>query len=251
MKIKRYLFLITGMVLTPFSFANSFIETFKGTPKINLNLYVFAADVDGSIGKGNIKYDVDQPFKETLKNLDQSFMAHIDVSKGKWGVYVDKKIVKISQEKELMQLPIALSTKLDQSSYGIYFQAFNSPQITKKNQNKLIVEPTIGIHHTKVNAKLTILNKIAETDKSWHEFYWGSRFKYNFDSPWNLATEITFGTENTISAQTYLGYRLPIFNREVNIRGGYRYLKQDYHSNNFNWDIRQHGPVIGLNLPIF
>ncbi len=40
-------------------------------------------------------------------------------------------------------------------------------------------------------------------------------------------------------------------NREINLRAGYRYFEQDYKSNNFHWDIRQYGPVIGINLPIF
>lgn len=251
MKIIISLFLPIGILLSPTANAEDFTETFQGKPKLNLNLYVFAADVNGSINQNNIKYDVDQPFKETMKELDSSFMAHLDFSKGKWGVYADKQIVKTSQDKKAMNIPIALSTKLDQSSYGLYYQAYVSPYTTGKNQPKLIVEPTIGMHRTKAEAALVALNKTAEIDTSWNEFFWGSRFKYNFDTPWNLSSEITFGIENTISAQAYLGYRLPVMNREINLRAGYRYFEQDYKSNNFHWDIRQYGPVIGINLPIF
>ncbi|OTG81620.1 hypothetical protein [Acinetobacter sp. ANC 4648] len=251
MKTKTYLYLSMGILLNQTAMAESFIETFQGAPKLNVNLYVFAADVNGSISQGNINYDVDQPFKETIKELDSSFMAHADLSKGKWGLFADKQIVKTAQNKNAMNLPIALNTKLDQSSYGIYYQAYISPYVTSKSQPKLIIEPTIGVHNTKAEATLGVLNKTAKIDTSWDEFFWGSRFKYNFDSPWNLASEVTFGVENTISAQAYLGYRIPIMNRNLNLRVGYRYFEQDYKSNHFQWDIQQHGPVIGMNLPIF
>lgn len=251
MIFNRYLYLTFGIFFTQVTFAESFIDSFNGATKLNINLYAFAADVDGSIKKDNIKYNVDQPFKETIKDLDRSFMVHIDISKGKWGIFADKQMVKTSQEKSAMNIPVAISTKLDQSSYGIYYQAYASPYTTSQNQPKFIVEPTIGIHRTEAEAKLSVLNKMAEIGTSWNEAFWGSRFKYNFDSPWNLSSEVTFGVENTISAQAYLGYRIPILNRNLNLTAGYRYFEQDYKSNNFHWDIQQQGPVVGINLPIF
>ncbi|AOA60023.1 hypothetical protein BFG52_14675 [Acinetobacter larvae] len=249
--MKRFALFPIALCFSPLLWANAFSETFQGATKVNLNLYLFAADVSGQIGQGNLQYDVDQPFKETLKNLDDSFMAHLDISKGQWGVYVDRQIVKTSQQQHVMQVPVALGTELNQSSYGVYYQAYRSPESTQKNRAKLVIEPTIGMHHTKADATLAVMQYQTDVSKSWDEFFWGSRFRYNFDSPWNLAGEFSVGTENTISAQGYVGYRIPVFKRDVNLRAGYRYFEQDYRSGNFHWDIKQHGPVIGINLPIF
>ena len=251
MKFKTYLFISLGIFLSQSTMAESFTETFHGVPKLNLNLYAFGADVDGKISQGNLSYEVDQPVRETIKELDHSFMAHVDLSKGRWGLFLDHQTVETSQEKSAMSVPVALSTKLNQASYGLYYQAYISPETTTQNYPKLVIEPTIGINHTKAEANLSALNQTLNMDTSWNEFFWGSRFKYNFDSAWNLASEITFGVENTISAHAYLGYRIPIMNRNLNIRAGYRYFDQDYKANNFHWDIRQQGPVIGINLPIF
>ncbi|RZG44405.1 porin family protein [Acinetobacter wuhouensis] len=251
MKINRYLCFSLGILLSQVTFSSELSESLQGSPKLNINLYAFAADVDGKISKGKVNYDVDQPFKETLKDLDRSFMGHVDLSKGKWGIYTDLQKVETSQEKSAMHIPIALGTKLDQRSYGIYYQAYISPEKTAKNQAKLIVEPTVGTHRTKAEATLAVLNQGIDVHATWDEFFWGSRFKYNFDSSWNLASEVTFGSENTISAQAYIGYRIPVLSRDLNLRAGYRYFEQDYKSDHFHWDIRQHGPVIGINLPIF
>ncbi|TCM64384.1 hypothetical protein EC844_11860 [Acinetobacter calcoaceticus] len=249
---------IFTFIPTAFAYANtSNVEnTWEGPVKLNLNVYAFAADVDGTLRKGKIDYQVDQPFKETLKNLDSSYMLNLDLSKGRWGAYADTQVVKTSESKQLMQVPIALATDLKQSSIGLYYQAYNSAKDSNLSSNKnqrarFIVEPTIGVHRTEVDATLAALNHSSEVSTSWNEFFWGSRFKYNFDSPWNLAAELSFGAEDTRSAQAYVGYRQPIFDRAINIRLGYRYFAQNHYSNNFNWEIKQHGPVIGLNLPIF
>lgn len=237
--------------------ANSFSDTWEGPAKLNLNLYVFAADVDGTLSKGQIGYDVNQPFKDTVKELDDSYMLHLDFNKGLWGAYVDNKLIKTSAAQQVYSVPVALKTSLEQTSFGLYYQAYvseskiqNKSSGEKTSRARFIVEPTIGVHRTEVDATLSALNHSPETSAAWNEFFWGSRFKYNFDSAWNLAAEMSFGVEDTRSAQTYLGYRHTFFGRPVNFRVGYRYFEQNHHTNNFHWDIKQHGPVIGVSLPI-
>lgn len=252
MNIYKILLLTTTTLCTQTIFAeNSFTESFKGTPQINANFYIFAADVDGTLGEGSIKYKVDQPFSETVKNLDQAYMGYIDFSKGDWGIYIDKQLVKTSKDESIFNIPLALQTKLDQTSYGIYYQAYKSATENQLKRPKMVFEPTIGIHHTEAEATVAALGLTKKVDIHWNEFFWGARLRYNFDSPWNLASEITVGTENTLSAHTYIGYNIPIFKRTINLRAGYRYFNQDYKSGNFHWDITQKGPVIGFNIPIF
>ena len=249
----KYLNFILASTLLSFvqsTQANSFSESFEGTPKINLNLYIFAADIDGKVSEINIEYDINQPFSETVKNLDRVFMGYLDFNKGDWGVYVDKQLVKTSENKDVFTIPVAVNTKLDQTSYGIYYQAYKSPEKNKKH--KLIVEPTIGIHRTEIDATLSApLVGTKEADIHWNEFFWGTRLRYNFDSPWNIASEVTVGEKDTLSAHAYVGYNIPFFKQHINLRAGYRYFKQDYRTNNFHWDITQSGPVIGFNIPIF
>ena len=252
MNTEKNIIFVTAILCSQTIFANnSFTESFEGKPHINANFYVFAADVNGSLSEKNIKYDVDQPFSDTVKNLDQVYMSYIDFSKGDWGVYIDKQLVKTSKDEQVLHIPLALKTKLDQTSYGIYYQAYKSPTENKLKKPKVIFEPTIGVHHTEAKATLAALGLTKQADIHWNEFFWGARFRYNFDSPWNLASEVTIGAENTISTHAYIGYNIPVFSRTINLRAGYRYFKQDYRSGDFHWDINQKGPVIGFNVPIF
>ena len=248
----RYL----GLIIAPIIFsliataqAKSLSESFEGKPKININLYLFAADINGKVSEKNIEYDVNQSFNETVKNLDRVFMSYIDFNKGDWGFYIDKQLVKTSEDQTVFNIPVAVNTRLDQTSYGIYYQAYKSPEINQKH--KWIVEPTIGLHRTEVDATLSASGMTKKAEMNWNEFFWGTRLRYNFNSPWNLASEITVGEKDTLSAHAYLGYNIPIFKQHINLRAGYRYFQQDYRTHNFHWDIQQSGPVIGLNIPIF
>lgn len=234
--------------------ANSFSDTWQGPVKANLNLYVFAADLDGEIGDKQLSYKLDQPFDETIKNLDNSYMFYLDINKGRWGAYIDYQNVKVSESKYPMHIPVAIDTTLKQESYGVYYQVYRSSDLSSDHQEQnlgLIIEPTLGINRTTAKAQLASMGHQIQGDSRWNELYWGSRFKYNFDSPWNLAAELTAGVENSQDMQFYLGYRQKILNQPINFRVGYRYFKQDYRDQNFHWDVRQQGPVIGFNLPLF
>ncbi|WP_228198692.1 MULTISPECIES: hypothetical protein [Acinetobacter] len=48
-----------ALVASQSAIANEISDTFKGKTKLNLNLYVFAADIDGDISKGPISYEVE------------------------------------------------------------------------------------------------------------------------------------------------------------------------------------------------
>lgn len=249
MKYLNFILVSTLLSFTQSTQANSFSESFKGTAEIDLNLYIFATNINGKVGKKNVEYDINQPFGETVKNLDRVFMGYLDFNKGDWGAYIDKQFVKTSAKEAVYHIPIAVDTNLDQTSYGIYYQAYKSPENNKKH--KLIVEPTIGIHRTEADATLSAFGVTKKADVNWNEFFWGTRLRYNFDSPWNIASEITVGEKDTLSAHAYLGYNIPFFKQHINLLAGYRYFTQDYLANNFHWKITQSGPVIGFNIPIF
>lgn len=61
------------------------------------------------------------------------------------------------------------------------------------------------------------------------------------------------GSKLSVNAQAYLGYRTHMGNLPTILRVGYRVLSQDYEGddftgNKFNWNVTQHGPVVGLSI---
>ncbi|MBJ8441431.1 porin family protein [Acinetobacter junii] len=241
----RLTLLILGcMGLSSQAYADTIKDSFQGETKVFLNIYGFAADINGTIGYQGINYQLDQPFKDTLEALDQALMGHLEVTKGKWGIYTDIQYVKTEEEKQVYNYPIALSTTVNLSNAGIYYRAFEQ----FSDGTGWIIEPTLGVNYTDLEGTLDALGKGVAVEKDWFEYFGGARIRYNSTSPWNLAAQYTHGTEQTQIAQAYLGYRKAVFSTPVNFRVGYRYVSQDYSDGNFKWDTVQKGPVVGLGF---
>ncbi|AZN69582.1 hypothetical protein F4U02_02865 [Acinetobacter haemolyticus] len=241
---KSYCLILSCTLLSFQTYAESIKDSFAGETKVFLNIYGFAADIDGVIGYQGLNYQVDQPFKDTLESLDKAVMGHIEISKGKWGAFSDIQYVKTADKKEVHSFPVALSTKVNLSNLGIYYRAYEQFPHGKG----LVIEPTLGVNYTDLEGTLEALGKHLTVEKHWSEYFGGARVRYNSDSPWNLAAQYTYGTEQTQVAQAYLGYRQKILTAPVNFRVGYRYVSQDYKNSSFKWDTVQQGPILGVGF---
>ncbi|EPF89182.1 hypothetical protein GCM10025882_36500 [Acinetobacter gyllenbergii] len=224
--------------------AESIKESFAGETKVFLNIYGFAADIDGVIGYQGLNYQLDQPFKDTADALDQALMGHLEINKGKWGIFSDIQYVKTEEKKQVYSFPVVLSTKVNLSNLGIYYRAYEQ----FPDGQGLVIEPSLGVNYTDLEGVLGALGKQVSVGEDWYEYFGGVRLRYNNDSPWNLAAQYTYGTEQTQIAQAYLGYRQKVFTAPVNFRVGYRYVSQDYKNGSFKWDTVQQGPVIGIGV---
>lgn len=241
---KSYCLILSCSLLSFQTYAEKIKDSFAGETKVFLNIYGFAADIDGTIGYQGLNYPVDQPFKDTLEALDQAFMGHIEINKGKWGVFSDIQYVKTKENKAVLSVPLAVSTKVNLSNLGVYYRAYGQ----FSEGNGLIIEPTLGVNYTDLEGNLAALGRQISVEKNWLEYFGGARVRYNSNSPWNLAAQYTYGTEQTQIAQAYLGYRQKILSAPVNFRVGYRYVSQDYKNGSFKWDTVQQGPILGIGF---
>lgn len=233
----------------------------KERSHLYLSLYGFASEVNGNIGMGNKTTNAYVPFSEIWHNLDSNFMGYLDFNKDKWGLALDYQYSKVSMDKQTgmqimshttIPLDINLMTKLNRTSVGIYYTAIDKSFPSSKQRLRL--EPTIGIHFTNVSAKVgassAYLPQQLNEERSiyWSEPYIGTRFLFEFNKKWNLAGQVDFGTKNSKGYQVYVGHRTKVFDLPANIRIGYRMISQKHREGDFNWNIRQYGPVVGLSL---
>ena len=229
-----------------------------------LSLYAFMPKIDGTIGIGNKKVSPDIPFSEIWDNLDSAFMGNLDIKKGKWGLSFDQQYAKVSIKEQAgisvapnatIPLNVNLTTELNRSSVGIYYTALDSSD--RQRKKRFVLEPTVGIHFTNASARIDasspVLPYSLRENRSvfWTEPYLGARFLFELNPKWNLSGQVDFGSKNSKGYQIYLGYRTKIFNLPADIRVGYRMIDQKHKEGDFNWHIKEHGPVIGVSLKFY
>lgn len=81
----------------------------------------------------------------------------------------------------------------------------------------------------------------------------GSRFGFDLTERWLVAGAadiggVVAGSDFSWNAQGYLGYRTRVFGQPTILALGYRALSIDYDDDDFEWDVVQHGPIIGASF---
>jgi len=229
--------------------------------RVIVSPYVWAASLKGDATLAGRTTDVDVPVSDVLGHLDFAVMGNVEVTNGQWGVYFDGQHVLTSQDEEVFHHQLGLDIQTTILSAGAFYKVYEEQLggVTVFGQpRRFSVEPTVGVRWTRLKA--TVDAGFLKTTKraDWTDPFVGLRLNADLNDRWTVNAEADvggFGTGSKLSvnAQAYLGYRTHMGNLPTILRVGYRVLSQDYEGddftgNKFNWNVTQHGPVVGLSI---
>lgn len=265
----RYLAVLTTSSLSGLTMLGSAMAADVSEPKyivddrwkVIVSPYVWAASLKGSASLAGRSTDVHVPFSDIFDNLDMAVMGDIEVVKGPLGFFLDGQYVSTSQDEDIFANEIALKIKTTSISAGAFYRVYEQElggNTVFNEPRRFVVEPTIGLRWTKIEAELAALGRQVTKKADWTDPFIGVRLKTDLNERWNLAAEadiggFSVGSKLSVNAQAYLGYRTFLFERPTTLRVGYRVLSQDYETTDFTghtfkWDVVQHGPVLGLSM---
>ena len=228
--------------------------------RVIVSPYVWGASLDGNTVLYGRHARVDVPFSETLKSLDFSFMGDVEITNGTFGAYIDGQYTKTSQKEKVRDNQVGLSITSSLVAGGVYYRIYEQ----RLGGNNILgrprvfaVEPTLGLRWTRLKASLDAGIVEVSRQVEWTDPFVGLRLFVDLDERWNIFAEgdiggFRGGSDLSLNGQIYLGYRTELFTVPTVLRVGYRALYQDYRTNNtperFEWNVTQHGPVVGLSM---
>jgi hypothetical protein len=215
--------------------------------------YLWATSMDGHASVGDIKADVDVPFSDILKDLALGAMLAIDVEKGGFGVGVNGLFARVSPDADVGPLELDATSDTGQLAIAPYYRVIDWAYRTSSSGQplRLRVEPEAGFRLTYMRVELEVRRgPTFDNNESWVDPLIGSRVGLDLTDRFAIAGEANIGgfgvgSEFTWNAQAILGYKTRLFGLATTFAIGYRALYQDYHHNNFEWDVTMHGPLIG------
>ena len=222
---------------------------------ITVTPYLWAASLNGSAAVRGIHRDVDVPFRDTLKHLDFGFMGNVEYRQGPAGAYINAEYTKVSNNAHLGPFNIGVSMRSALISAGAFYRVyeaglggntvFGTPRV-------FAIEPTAGVRWTSMAARAHLgFFSVSET-QSWADPFIGARFHYDLSDRWSLFAESDIGglsgSQFSVNAQAVLGYRMLLAGYKTTLGVGYRVLKQDYRDGGFQWNVTQHGPLVGASI---
>jgi hypothetical protein len=215
--------------------------------------YLWLASMDGNATVGGIKSDVDVPFSDLLKDLSGGLMMAVDVAKGRFGIGLNGLFARVSSDTDVGQTEIDTTSDSGQFAILPFYRLVEWQYGTSSSGRplRLVVAPEAGLRFTYMRTELEVRRgRTVDSSESWVDPLIGSRIGLELTDRWGIIGEgnlggFEVGSDFTWNAQAYVGYEFSLFGRPTTLLVGYRALYQDYHHNDFEWDVTMHGPVIG------
>lgn len=220
--------------------------------------YLWAANMNGRVGAGPITAHMSENFSDILSQLNVGGMLWLGAHKGPFGIFLNSMYIVLSDN------AMVGSVKVDQKTRSGLFTAGISYIILQKqiaradgSMNQLQLEPYLGDRYTLNDVRISLFNLTINNNHNWQDPIVGLRMTYDWPRfVIQLAADIggtNAGRQYSYNWAALLGYKPenPKM-KHVTFDLGYRNLYQVYKTgsgrNYFNWNMREFGPILGINF---
>ena len=218
---------------------------------VDLNLYLWVAGTNGTVGippTGDIP--VSTTFSDLRSKLRAGFAGIIDIRYRRWHIISDNGWVQLkdTQAISLTGLPLydTANVKLD-AALGTAGVAYELPLDTNFALD-LYLAARWWHMSTEANLSGQAPNLSGEATKTWADAVVGARLRYAITDKWRVALSGDVGAGAADIDWMAYGGLTYMFNRYVGATAGYRIVGVDYSDRGFQYDVKMHGLLVGLNL---
>ncbi|TQD51300.1 hypothetical protein [Marilutibacter aestuarii] len=215
--------------------------------------YLWGTGMSGDIGLGDAGPvgSIDASFSDILANLDIAGMAFVDARRDRWGIAADFFYAKLSNDTNAFVDQGYGKVEGETKNKIVHLGA--TYRVTRTGTSHL--DLIGGIRYTdanttiKVGAGPSLPGGARATDsQNWVDGFVGLRGAAQVSERWGLFGQLDAGAGGTdLSWQAVAGARW-FLQSGNSVDVGYRYLSQDYASNDFTYDLRMGGPFLGMSF---
>ena len=235
--------------------------------KFHIVPYIWMPSLSGTVGVKGQTSDVDVSFSDIWDNLNLAFMAHIEASKGRFGMFVNPLYTRLEADSSTEILSQKIKAELAMNMFILEFGVnylFGPYALDGTAGNKMprvAIRPLLGGRYTYLDADIDtkgLQSRSFSGSQDWIDPVIGVHTQWDFTERWNMILGGTIGgfgvgSQFAWSAIGLVGYRFN-FSKTVtgNVLVGYRVLDQNYDTGSgrdkSEWDVIMYGPILGLTI---
>jgi hypothetical protein len=210
--------------------------------------YLWAANIEGTVGVGGITSAVDLGFDDILDNLDFAFAAHFGARHNRIGGFVDFTYVEISPS---FETPGPLYKRTDLRMKTTILDLKGTYRLYETDRVWLDLIGGARYYDQDISIKLqpgTAAGRGASGGEGWWDAVAGFRGRYFLTDKWFLSYMADVGggsSDLTWQALAGVGYQ---FNEKLQATVIYRYMSYDYSSDDFIYDADTQGIGVGVGI---
>ena len=210
---------------------------FEATP------YLWAAGMKGDVGIGQLTAEgINTSFSDIFKSLRFGFMGAFEGRKDRFGFLVDAMYMKLSQTKPAPAPGFGdIHAKPTQ-------QAYTLAGTWRAVEGNVPVDVVGGLRVNDLKLDLDLSSSVLAPQgrtivrsRSWVDGFVGARVQYPVAPQWNLVGYLDLGGGGSEFTWQWLGGVNYAISPTTTAKFGYRYLKVDYHHDNFLYDVATGG----------
>ncbi len=218
--------------------------------------YLWAANMNGRVGAGPVTAHMTESFSDILSQLNIGGMLWLGAHKGPVGIFLNSMYIVLSDDAKVGPINIDQKTRSGLFTAGLSYIIWQK-QFSYANglTTQLQLEPYLGDRYTLNNVRINVLNLTINSNHHWQDPIVGMRMTYDLPR-WVVQLAADLGGTNASTQYSYnwtamLGYK-PVSMKHATFYLGYRNLYQVYKTgrgiNYFNWNMRELGPILGVNF---
>ena len=217
---------------------------FEATP------YLWAAGMKGDVGVGNIEVEgVEVTFPDIMKSLRAGFMGSLEGRKDRFGFFADAIYMQLHQTHPAPRGFLGdVDAKVTQQVYSIAGS-------WRVDQGGEPIDLFAGVrtNYIKVNLDLSSsamapAGRTVDKNRNWADGFVGARIQVPIDARWRVVGYGDFGAGGSDSTWQVLAAVDYAMSPAAAAKFGYRYIKVDYHKDDFLYDMASGGFFAGVGL---
>jgi len=255
-------FALGSFLLTPITAVAQEVAEPKEGWQFEITPYFSTAGSSGQNGIRGYNSDVDMSFKDLLELTTISGMGTVEVKKGPWLVYFDGQYVRLEDEQVTSATgPGGWVTVTGDLAVGETQQIYQVSAGYRVLDRRAKVYLLGGMRYTDVDIDLDLALSTdgplfpgaayhLDGGASWWDPFVAMRLEAPFAKKWSVfgyADVGGFGVGSDLTYQPVAGVNWQI-SRVFSAKVAYRYLSQDYESDDFLWNMATQGLVLGVGL---
>lgn len=223
---------------------------------VSITPYLWATGLYGDVTVRGMSAELDATFLDILENTDTlvGFQGHVEVTRGRWGVYGEFLYVKATVE-DARPTGLDITSRMWFIDFGGQFRVLDT---TTDRVPGFTLDVYGGGRYSFLEVDLDTrgapsLNRQVD----WIDPVVGARLGVHFSEHAILlfAGDVGgfgVGSDFAWSIMGLFGYRWQAAGLEWAVLAGYKALAQDYTTGSgtrrFRWDTTMHGPILGLSI---
>lgn len=219
--------------------------------RIDLTFYTWMSSVSSTVASDDSESTVDMAFKDILKVVDFANFGHLEIQKGKWGLFSEMDFIKLSGDTEFRRPRSGIPFEVQAD--GVIKQAMVELGVIRSfDGSRVGLDLLAGARYFRLESDVSVGPIDSSLTKDWVDPMIGARVRWRISDRWlaSLRADVAgfgLGSGSELSTNIIAAINYDI-NEKYSIGFGYRYLDIDYEGDSADISMTTYGPVIGMTV---